>query len=85
MPLFVKHPVRVEARQFTEQSAHSVAAWCGGDLSCYQDGTPRALLIFTLEGNMLAKINDWVICGVHGEFHACDQDIFKETYQEVTP
>lgn len=80
MPLFVKRPIPVEAREFTAESAQSVAAWCGGDLSYYQDGTPRALLILTLEGNMLAKIGDWVICDEHGEFYACDREIFEETY-----
>jgi hypothetical protein len=83
MPYFVKKPIPIEARQFTIDAAHSVAAWCKSDLSTYQDGTPRALLILTLEGNMLAKMNDWIICGVRGEFYACDREIFEETYDIV--
>jgi hypothetical protein len=41
------------------------------------------LVIPTLEGNMLAVENDYVIKGVHGEFYPCKPDIFKETYEAV--
>lgn len=39
------------------------------------------LLIPTLEGVMLARQNDYIIKGVHGEFYPCKPDIFEETYE----
>ncbi|MEH6407521.1 MAG: hypothetical protein V7767_09585 [Leeuwenhoekiella sp.] len=34
----------------------------------------------TLEGLMLGKPGDWLIEGVEGELYACDDKIFKKTY-----
>jgi hypothetical protein len=39
-----------------------------------------ALVIKTLEGNMLADKGDWIIKGVKGEFYLCKPDIFEATY-----
>ena len=41
------------------------------------------LLIPTLEGVMLARQGDYVICGVNGEFYPCKPDIFEKTYEKV--
>ena len=41
------------------------------------------LEIETLEGKMLARIGDYIIQGVQGEFYPCKPDIFESTYQEV--
>lgn len=37
----------------------------------------------TLEGIMTANIGDWIICGTHGEYYPCKDQIFKEIYEEV--
>ena len=39
--------------------------------------------IETLEGNMKAKIGNYIIKGVNGEFYPCKPDIFAKTYEEV--
>jgi len=39
------------------------------------------LMIKTLEGDMKANINDYVIKGVNGEFYPCKPDIFLKTYE----
>lgn len=41
------------------------------------------LLIPTLEGDMKARNNDFIIKGVNGEFYPCKPDIFHKTYEEV--
>ncbi len=47
--------------------------------------TPKPVLIIeTLEGNHEAKIKDWIIRGVQGEFYPCKPDIFKQTYESAT-
>lgn len=40
----------------------------------------EGLKIFTLEGEHLASIGDWIIRGVQGEFYPCKPDIFAATY-----
>ncbi len=44
---------------------------------------PCDLFIKTLEGNMLAKVGDYIIKGVNGELYPCKPDIFDKTYEEV--
>ena len=38
--------------------------------------------IQTLEGLMVAKLGDWIIKGVKGEFYPCKPDIFESTYDK---
>ena len=41
------------------------------------------LAISTLEGTMQARLGDWIIKGVAGEFYPCKLDIFEATYEAV--
>ena len=41
------------------------------------------LFICTLEGEMKARVNDFIIKGVDGEFYPCRKDIFEKTYEIV--
>ncbi len=47
------------------------------------DPTTGFFLIATLEGVMQAKMGDWIIRGVQGEFYPCKPEIFAESYEEV--
>ena len=38
----------------------------------------------TLEGTMVGYPGDWLITGVKGEKYPCRDDIFRETYEEVS-
>lgn len=38
----------------------------------------------TLEGSMSLNVGDWIVTGVKGEHWAIVDDVFKETYAEVT-
>ena len=40
------------------------------------------ILIRTLEGVMKAKVGDYIIKGVHGEFYPCKPDTFHDTYED---
>lgn len=93
-----KKPVVVEARQFKptqlgetirdfERRALALALWCGGRFDFEakaSDHTDVAywITIPTLEGNMRANLNDWIIRGVKGEHYPCKPDIFEATYEE---
>ena len=45
--------------------------------------TPAHIWIRTLEGEMRADPNDWLIRGVIGEFYPVKPAIFSETYEPV--
>jgi hypothetical protein len=84
---FRKKPVEIEAIQFTRLNWEEIKEFTnntafsliiekriGGECSC---------IIPTLEGNMLANENDWIIKGVKGEFYPCKPDIFGLTYERI--
>ena len=77
---FRKIPVVIEALQYTG-NYDEVMAFIGAN-KC--DIIEEQIVIHTLEGDMRADYNDWIIKGIQGEFYPCKPDIFKETYEEVT-
>jgi hypothetical protein len=80
-----KKPVVVEALLCGyPNDPQEVANWCGGRIvDLHEVGSPVYITIPTLEGDMRAEFNDYIIKGVKGEFYPCKPDIFKETYEEV--
>lgn len=88
---FRKKPVEIEAAQWdgTIDGATPVLDWIRAN-----DGTAYLhrecgqgdshLLIRTLEGDMIAQSQDWIIRGVQGEFYPCKPDIFAATYEAVS-
>ncbi len=81
-----KKPVIIKARQMTVETIEDVEAWCGGCIKGIK--LPREewiIHIETLEGEMRADMNDWIIKGIRGEFYPCKPDIFMETYDKVSP
>jgi len=95
---FRKKPVVVQARRFTLADAEAVTsygrggaaetpieAWCHGSIKGVAlPAADRELEINTLEGDMRARVGDWVICGTKGEFYPCKPDIFAENYEPVS-
>ncbi|MFM9616772.1 hypothetical protein ACKI14_02280 [Streptomyces turgidiscabies] len=83
--LFRKKPMPVEARQVPPssdgKSGLDLAAWCGGSVS----GTYAEPKIFvpTLEGDLAARVGDWIVKGPRGEFWPVKGSIFAETYEPV--
>lgn len=49
---------------------------------CAKDG--YVYLIDTLEGTMTAKVGDYIIKGVKGEFYPCKPEVFEATYDECS-
>jgi hypothetical protein len=79
MPMFRKKPVVVEAVQFNGSNALEVHRFTNGTAKY----TERKLTIPTLEGDHEAKVGDWIVRGVAGEFYPCKPDIFAATYEVV--
>lgn len=84
---YVKRPVQVTAVLLDTDNFDQALQWCGG--CCHTTDLPGGdkaidgLVIHTLEGDHVAKIGDYIIRGVKGEFYPCKPDIFNETYKEV--
>ncbi len=87
MAKYRKKPVVVEAQQFTDDAAGILLAlWCGGKYFSGATSDTRfspVIYIETLEGLMEARLGDWIIKGVQGEFYPCKPDIFEATYELV--
>lgn len=75
-----KKPVIIEAIQWKGNNKQEIIDFVKSDCSF---SFTNELKIYTLEGIMTANINDYVICGVNGEFYPCKPDIFEQTYEIV--
>lgn len=82
---YVKRPIVIEALQWTGDNKTEMLKFCS-DCYCFIpiNSIKEELHIKTLEGVMVASLNDYIIKGVKGEFYPCRKDIFLETYKEVT-
>ena len=78
-----KKPVEVEVMQLLDSNAPIVADWCNGLLLKRDDNAEPILQIVTLEGVMTARLRDYIIRGVHGEFYPCHPGIFEQTYEVI--
>lgn len=77
--VYRKKPVTITAIQYTGNNIEDILKFTGD--SAYIDN--RGLIIRTLEGEHIASVNDYIICGVHGEYYPCKPDIFAKTYEKV--
>ena len=78
---YVKKPVKIEACQWTGDNVEEIKKFVNPIAEYLED--VQAILIHTLEGDMTAEINDYIIKGIKGEFYPCKPDIFEETYNIV--
>ena len=81
---FRKKPVVIEAVQW-DGDMQKISKFFG-DFKNWHFGSVNEiqnLFIETLEGTHEARLNDWIIKGVKGEFYPCKPDIFEETYENI--
>lgn len=76
-----KKPVVIDAIKFTGYNLDEILEFMGVDGVVGK--TTGSLVINTMEGNMTAKIGDYIIKGVKGEFYPCDSEIFELTYELI--
>jgi len=89
-----KKPVVIEAVQLIDSNFEEVEKFVGykdehmrsykNEVDFMKKEDPTGLSIKTLEGIMIAKVGDFVIKGVNGEFYPCKPDIFEKTYEVVS-
>lgn len=77
---FKKKPVIIEAIQWNGENLSEINEFTKNEVENHE----LVLIIPTLEGDMYASLNDYIIKGVNGEFYPCKPDIFDKTYEEVT-
>ena len=96
-----KKPVEIEALQWdgTAEGATPIIDWvltndgsaayiCEDIERCSGSETSHKIMIRTLEGDMKADRDDWIIRGIEGEFYPCKPDIFEKSYdalEDLTP
>lgn len=78
---YVKKPVIIEAIQWIGDNVEEIKGFVTPIAEYLED--ENTIIIHTLEGDMKAEINDYIIKGVKGEFYPCKPDIFEETYNIV--
>lgn len=85
MPKYRKKPVVIDAYQWNPSDCPSALpdwlwATIGQRPQLFNERT-GALIIRTLEGDMVAEPGDWIIRGVKHELYPCKPDIFAATYE----
>lgn len=76
-----KKPVVIEAIQWTGDNYIDLCNFASCNVIAVNNS--NELIVNTLEGNMIASLNDYIIKGIQGEFNPCKPDIFEQTYEVV--
>lgn len=87
-----KLPVEIEAElvsELLEKFKHNFKELPKWVIEAYENTTINTItdnnfMIKTLEGNMIASKEDYLIKGVNGELYPCKKDIFEKTYELIT-
>jgi len=86
MKQYIKKPIPISALQWTGDNLEEIKSFCtdsNGNVKCFTSG--EHLWIQTMEGQLMAKVGDFIIRGIAGEFYPCEQDIFRKSYDEFNP
>jgi hypothetical protein len=86
MKQFRKKPVVISASQIINNEFRSIDDIPFSDCKDWKLGSDEQgfyISIPTLEGDMKARNNDWIIQGVNKEYYPCKPDIFEKTYEKV--
>lgn len=86
MQKFRKKPVEIEATQLIDNNFRSLDDIPLSHCKNWRTGNDEEgffVAIPTLEGEMKARNNDWIIRGIKGEYYPCKPDIFEATYEKV--
>lgn len=84
-------PAVIEAVQWTGTNIQEILDFCGKDNALFIEVETEepfeyplfSLYIITLKGMIPAKISDYIIKGVLGEFYPCKEDAFILKYKEI--
>jgi hypothetical protein len=83
MKQYIKKPIPISALQWTGDNLEEIKSFCtdeNGKEKCFTNN--KDLWISTMEGQLMAKVGDFIIRGIAGEFYPCAESIFKKSYDE---
>lgn len=81
---YVKKPIPVEAMRYTGDNGLEIGEWIGDSfMGEHGDGKGPVFNLRTKMGNQSARVGDYILAGVDGEFYPCPGDTFEKTYEEV--
>lgn len=81
MAKFMKKPIIIDAIQWTGKNIKETLSFVTDIIDKTSDiEIDRNIIIHTLEGDIKANVNDWIIKGIKGEFYSCKPDIFEATH-----
>ena len=78
---YVKRPIPVEAIQYDGTNVVEIDRWMKGTFLKVTSSGARA--VETLEGDMLVRKGDYIICGTEGEYYPCKRKIFEKCYEQL--
>ena len=77
---YIKSPVVVEVLQWTGENSIEIEDFCFFSfINTLIDGSKK-LTLATIEGDIYAEIDDYIIKDSKGEFCICKPDDFEESY-----
>ena len=76
---YIKKPVTIQAIQWNGGNLLEIQRFMGSTV----ENNGLVLIIPTLEGDMYASLNDYIIKDINGKFYPCKPYIFAKTYDEV--
>lgn len=89
-----KKPIEVEAVQWTGENIDAMFEFAGCDKFDLLDEQQRrdcddpeaTAAVFDILHSTWVLVLDgqWIIKGIRGEFYPCADDVFRETYEQVT-
>ena len=84
MPKFYEtKPCQIVAEQWTGKNIEEIIEFVGNDASFDYSKEKPILTIKTLEGDMKASVDDYIIKGLRGEFYPCKPDVFEKKYEKT--
>ena len=81
-----RRPAPVEARQYTRETRHDVAAWCGADVVTRGDGHTLCHVLASpgaVNASAAITLGDWVV-HENGHFRVIHRALFDGLYEEAT-
>jgi len=78
-----KKPVVIEAVQWMGNLKEIEELFGNKPFGCSYNEKGSTIVIDTLEGQMMASMDDYIVKGIKGEFYPCKPDIFEMTYEKI--
>lgn len=95
---YQKKPIVIDAIQLKDCQGYNLPQWLIDAITAetvaiyynldgnrpINQGEVNSAIISTLEGEMMARPDDWIIRGIQGEIYPCKPDLFAATYRPIT-